>query len=281
MLLATVDKNSVLKALFVVGFLGAGLMTSLYVPVFYRPLAQYAQKAIGEQFGASPIAPVYEEKIKALAQQMNIKQPIIIRKMNAQAMQVFGYHNLFVIFHRFMYLFPLVDTPFLFVSETFFEELTEQEQIFIIGHELTHAKEHHLRYFFLWYFLFSILLFASFWYLLIFPYLIPVLHKRLQSNYYGITIMCFLCTYIVCTTIMSCMYRRHIEWQADDHSLTLFSAHAGGIDYMNRIQKECGDIPAMALCGGLFTTHPSCAERRNYFKQHKNNLNSKGKINEI
>lgn len=249
----------------------AGLIC-LQIPFFYRPLAQYAQNSMEEYYGSSAISPIYEDKITEIAKSMGITQPIIIRKMNTNALLTMGYYNAFATFHLFCSYFPLIDTPFLFISEGFFEDLPEEEQRFLIGHELTHIKGHHTRYLNLCAALFFItfLVFLRFFFKN--RYLSPLMSAYIPAHYHSLTRrllnvcgiwLCFLTTYIgICT------YRKHIEWQADTYSLAHLQSHEGGIKLMERWQRDYY-MAAVNPCWGLFSDHPTCFERRTYFIEHK------------
>src|SRR5438876_215687 len=99
-----------------------------------------------ETYGSMPLAPAYEAKILAIAKELEVTDSMVMRKMNTHALKAFGYNNACAASHVFLGILPLVDTPFLFISEGFFEDLTEEEQRFLIGHELIHIKERHTKY---------------------------------------------------------------------------------------------------------------------------------------
>ena len=126
-------------------FLGLGILFCARNLIFLY-LNDYAIQAAEEQFGSQHLAPAQEEKILSIAHEMGITEPFTIRKMNRFAIAFGGYHNAFAYFPALLHFIPLSNKPFLFISEGFFEDLTLDEQRFLIGHELTHIQENHTLY---------------------------------------------------------------------------------------------------------------------------------------
>lgn len=254
-----------------------GLRYIFMQPWVQQSLKAYACNAMEKRFGSKPLTVEQEEKIKAIATRMDITKPLIIRSMNLETMRTFGYHNLFVAFHHFFDIFPSVDTPFLLVSKDFFEDLSEEEQLFIIGHELAHAKKEHGRYLLLTTILLDCLCILLLWLLWnngtalirLLPqhfYTANPIPERYRSGIFlGISISSLLLT----DTLIPLAYRRHIEWEADTISFTKLQSHDGCIKLMNRWTNE-HYIPAYNPYGGILADHPANNERKHYCIQHKN-----------
>lgn len=249
-------------------------VASLNIPTVQQYLKAYAHNDMQEQFGSQRLAPEQEEKIKAIAKQMGIEQPIIIRKMNHKALIQFGYYNAIAAFHLFFNFLPLVDTPYLFVSEGFFEDLSDAEQQFLIGHELTHIKEQHVRFFN--FILFLVVVVAYF-------LCLYVLRKYIQRKMGGIRTARFqsmvtngasLAVLLMCMlaiNVTGATYKRHIEWVADCASLAQLQSHDGAIKLMDRWEKEY-KVPASNPYWGLFADHPTCADRKKFCREHKETI---------
>lgn len=259
----TFTPQSVSKLLVIMSICVLAVIMCLRIPLFSRALNQYAQHSMQEYYGAAPVSPMYETKILEIAKEMGIGKPIIIRKMNTTSMGIMGYYNAFAAFYLFLHIFPLVDTPFLFISEGFFEDLSESEQRFLIGHELTHIKEEHTRYLSLSMLLFFILFFALLRSGVIKINLYVPLHHRKWIKWFlniSTAYVCFLVTYSG-----ACIYRRHIEWQADMSSLVQLQTREGGIKLVERWQRDF-NMPTQA---DFFSGHPTCAERRKYLLEYQ------------
>jgi Zn-dependent protease with chaperone function len=232
----------------------------------------YSINQAQQKYGNVPLSPEYEKMIRSIAQEMAIEQEFIIRKMNYKALREFGYNNAFVFFYTFFNCIPLCNTPFLFVSEGFFENLSLDEQRFLIGHELVHAQEHHTQYL-------NITL-ISFWMLLI---IVMIFLSRsagivsswhyFQSHLGKFIVQLVLGSLIFCTyyssLLLSLAYRRHIEKTADYTCLTKLKAYDGAFALIDRWHKEF-KVPFYNPYYGLFSTHPSCFERKEYCLKLKN-----------
>lgn len=245
-----------------------------HVPIWHDSIKQYAQSSIEKTYGSARISPIYEAKITTLAKEMGIETPIIMRKMNTTALVLFGYYNAFAIFPQVGNVLPLINTPFLFISEGFFEDLSEQEQRFLIGHELAHIKAEHMRYLGIVKLIaFFILLFLC-WRFIMRP-LMPYLQNLIDPSYHSwlkaglIAATLFICTSLI--NLTSWRYQRHAEWEADIASLTQFKSHEGGLKLMERWQRDY-KIAATNPYWGLCADHPSCVERKNFIIEHQKTL---------
>lgn len=238
----------------------------------YAYLSNCAHQWIETAYGAQPLNPIYEAKVRAIAQEMNITTPFTIRKMNAIALRTVGYFNAFAMFHLFGAILPLVDTPYLFISEGFFEDLSEQEQRFLVGHELVHIREQHNRF---------VPLVAT-------GTLCGLLAAWARYSENGVQhlvekifsashqktgrIITHGTVAVLCATLcelIAVRYQRHNEWVADHESMERLHAHEGGIRLMERWMKDF-KMAEYNVLGVLFADHPSCADRRAYCIECKN-----------
>lgn len=226
-----------------------------------------------QQFGALHVAPEQEEKINHIAREMGISYPIIIRKMNQAALAMFGYHNAFAYIPQLCNLIPTGATPFIFISEGFFEDLSPEEQRFLIGHELIHINEGHLNYLQLSLLLLFLLLAGGAW----------IVRKQIKKSIQNKTPAIYhryIMAFITCVLLWPCglitsltalAYRRHIERDADCRSLEMLCSYEGCLKIADRWQDEL-KVAAHNPYFGLTSDHPSCAERKAYClelqKQH-------------
>ncbi len=229
-------------------------------------LDDYALRVTQDRYGSQSLAPEQEAKIREIADEMNISEPVIIRRMNRETLHAFGYYNAFAYFPQVINCIPISNQPFLFVSEGFFKDLTPEEQRFLVGHELIHIREHHVRYSTLLYVLFVIFLF-SFVFWLNKKRIIPFIdsQERFKNQTYFRTIVVSLLFYISLAIPNLChlAYRRHIEWVADEQSLLALNSFEGGLKLFDRWQKDF-KMPLHSPYYGLLADHPSCYERKMY-----------------
>lgn len=263
---------------FLIGFIIFWLLElhTLYFAhnLYFKPyLEAYAQTSTEQRFGSQRISPIYETMIRNIAKELNITEPFEIRKMNTNALQAFGYGNAFVYFPQLFYCIPLSNIPFLFISQSFFDDLTPIEQRFLIGHELVHIKKHHAQFFPLaLLIIFGILL--TIWWVGTRPlrkFFANLQKKPLQKLGPIISVLLLWISLIVLTQT-GLFYRRHIEWEADNLSLELLNTYDGGIRLMDRWHQEF-NMPlhhSFTNLSGLSATHPSIHERKTYFTTIKN-----------
>ena len=239
-------------------------------------LNAYALKSTEQKFGAQLIAPEQEEKIKMIAQEMGVIENFVIRKMNYNALQTFGYHNAFAYFPALLNFIPISNQPFLYMSEGFFEDLSEAEQRFLIGHELIHIKEHHLQYaIFLLYLLELVLVIAlvlSKKHIFSFAQKYgPVGYQR-SISYVILSLLLGMC--LVIPDLIGFAYRKHVEWEADHESMQLLKTYDGGITLIQRWEREF-KFPWHNPYWGLFSDHPSNFDRKKYCLELKNKWEEK------
>jgi len=231
-----------------------------------RQLNSYAVSSTQELFGSQSLASEQEDKIRIIATKMSVSAPFLVRRMNHAALSSFGYHNAFAYFPSLLTFIPIGNQPFLFVSEGFFEDLSFEEQEFLIGHEIAHIKEQHTRCLHLMMYSFELLLFLIGW-IIFSRYIKPFIKRRCADNYRIAFLTSSLCILVsICAlipTLIQNAYLRHIERVADHESLTTLNSYAGCIKLINRWQKEW-NLPSHNLYLGLFADHPSCHERKTY-----------------
>ncbi|MFI5333275.1 MAG: M48 family metallopeptidase [Candidatus Babeliales bacterium] len=265
------NKATILSLFFIL-VIGITYLSTL--PPIKRYLVTYAQKSMEEAYGSVPLSPVHEVKVQAIAKELGVIESIVMRKMNTNALKAFGYYNAIAASHVFLGILPLVDTPFLFVSEGFFEDLSEREQRFLIGHELIHIKERHTKYIQLVMVLVSLAL-CILWWLYARKRTEAVIAIYIPESYRLLTLFCAgfisICMLEVIPDLMQLWYRRHIEWRADHQSLALLNSHDGGVQLMERWMKEF-KIPQINPYWGLLSDHPSCHERRAYCLAQKHSI---------
>jgi Zn-dependent protease with chaperone function len=253
---------------------------SLYTTVFiyktpsfvYNSISNYAVTNLEATFGAQKLAPQFEEKIKQIAFKMGITEEIHLRKMNYIGLQTFGYYNALYMTPQFFGLLPILDKPYIYISQGFLENLTDDEQLFLIGHELGHLKERHVSYLPLIQLLVNICILALWWYVIL-GYIEQIIMKREWSirlkkhtiNLLGSVIIA-LC--IALSSISILAYYRHIEWQADEISLSCLHSHDGALKLMERWEKEY-KIPSEQGYRDIFSNHPSTKYRIQYCIEHK------------
>lgn len=241
----------------------ASLFTILFViscrHYFSHELESYALTTTQKRFGTLPLALEKEEEIRKIAEEMKVTTPFIIRTMNRDALILYGYHNAFAYFPQFLDFIPISDTAFLFISDGFFEDLSKEEQRFLIGHELTHIQEHHTQY------LSLIMLVTG----LLVGMLLFVIRRRTKGLASHVALFLVCCTLITARNLGNLYYRRHIEKVADHESLTKLKSHDGALALIERWQKEF-NLPLHNSYYGLLADHPSCHERKSYCLNLKN-----------
>ena len=230
----------------------------------------YALKNTQEILGEAPVSAHQEEFIRKVAAQMNVQENFLVRKMSQPALLAHGYCNAFACFPLLFNCIPTGAQPLLFISEGFFEDLTLQEQRFIIGHELTHIKEHHTQYLSLWIIVVQLLVLFFLW-ILFRWYVTPTIKRKCTNKkqriaiYATITFIIFAITELGATLVQK-QYLRDYERVADHYALTTLNCHDGCLALIKRWQSDY-QMPSHNAYYGLFSDHPSCVERKNYCLQ--------------
>ncbi len=230
-------------------------------------------------FGSMPLKPEQEQFVKSIADEIGIANKLIIRKMNHNALAQFGYHNAFAYNPQLYSLFPIESVSFLFISEGFFEDLSLEEQRFLIGHEMIHIKHGHLNYLIMCLLLFFAILVFFAWQIRKRIKLIVQCWVSYRYQIYVMRMVTFvlLCVCNIGTSGADFAYRRYIEKEADCVSMQLLNSYDGCMKLTERWHKEC----KLALHNpyfGLTSDHPSCAERQAYCLELQNQFNQKDLI---
>lgn len=238
---------------------------AIQIPYISQKIQSYAVSSTEEMFGTRSLAPAQEQKIRDIAQKLEVKRPFHVRKMNAQALKNYGYHNAFAYYPQLLSMIPLGNEAFMYISEGFFEDLSEEEQVFLISHELVHIKEEHTKS----------LGFLILCELILITFIVWTLRKRIRNlvakripAYYGT--FAFWGLAIGLWFAIASMgdigiyaYMRHNERVADTQALEKLACHEGLLKITDRWQREF----KMQLHNnyyGIFSDHPSCAERIAY-----------------
>ena len=256
-------------------FLGVNLvgliaLSSVYyvliktVPRFKQQVDNYAIAMVAAEFGSNLLAPAQEANILAIAQEMGICESIVIRKMNTVALQKFGYHNAFACWALLGNVIPFSNQPFMYVSEGFLEDLSAEEQRFLIGHELIHIRDRHAMFIALAYWI-AVLLLLSLVYI-VQRYVRPRLADEPMFLYVLIGVGIYLSLLI--PNLVSLAYRRHIEKAADCESFKLLNSHAGCLKMLERWQSDFKMLQHDVFLG-LLSDHPSCYDRQCYCLEHQ------------
>lgn len=248
-----------------------GISIFVYSDRITQSIQSFAIKEAQKKFGDKSISPEREQEIRSIAQEMNIDKEFLIRKMNREALLKFGYCNAFVYFYTFLNCIPMCSTPFLFISESFFEDLSFEERRFLIGHELVHIEEEHTRYLQMATYLFMIVagLFSYFlgkrWFKKL-----SLSQELNDRKIYRVLIFFIFWLNLVVIGLGNCAYKRYIERVADYRALTTLKAYDGAFKIFNRWHNDY-KVALHNPYYGLLADHPSCDERRTYCQTLKNN----------
>lgn len=232
----------------------------IQIPCIAQKLQSYAISSTEEAFGGRLLSKDQEQKIREIAQKLGVIQTINIRKMNAQSLQQFGYHNAFAYFPHIFNIFPVGDQVFMYISEGFFEDLSPEEQDFLIGHELVHIKLGHTKYIPIIYLVLFILITLGVW----------QLRKRYGFlRYWMVTIGVWLAL-MWTINLGHLSYRRHIERMADIQSLECLGTYKGLLKIIERWMREY-KMPLHNDYYGIFADHPSVWQRQAYCLELQHN----------
>lgn len=250
--------------LFLIGL--CSIFTYISLPYLSTYIARSAIMTAEESLGNRALSPEKEAYIRAIAQEMQISAPFVIRAMNPAALKVFSYHNAFVSFPKFALIVPTAAPAFLHVSDGFFEDLTSAEQRFLIGHELSHLKEEHTKYLFLIIFLVEIVLFMLMgycWYYFWWPRLQQLIAAQYRLVAIGLIITTSFFLVDEGVGVAHNAYLRHCERVADYRALQTLHAYDGFLALLKRWQSEY-QVSSHTNYGGIFSSHPSIIERKEY-----------------
>ena len=197
------------------------------------------------QYGTEPLEPAHEAFIQSIIQELGITKKIIIRKMSRLGITLYGRKNACALFDRY-----------LFVGESFFKELSEEEKRFLIGHELAHLMRNHAL-------TRSVMLFSL---LCISGIISTALALKLQSTYRlsrtpsiitGILAFAF---FNRIGSIGNMMLSRHQEKEADFISVSHLQTAQGGITFLTKASAH-NPYDYSKWLTRLLVSHPSPEER--------------------
>lgn len=201
------------------------------------------QKAM--QYGTEPLEPEHEAFIRGIIQELGITKKIIIRKMSRLGIALYRRKNACALFDRY-----------LFVGESFFKELSEEEKRFLIGHELAHLMRNHIL-------IRSVVFFSL---LFISGIISAALALKLQSTYRlsrttsiitGILAFAF---FNRIGNIGNMMLSRHQEKEADFISVSRLQSSQGGITFLTKASAH-DPYDYSKWSTRLLASHPSPQER--------------------
>ncbi len=261
-----------IPALLILAFVAIILVFVYKKPHFlYQQVENYTIQSIEQCYGNQKMEAKYEQFVYQIVRKMGISENISIRKMNYFALQFYGYHNACAVHPTFLCLFPIIAKPYIFISHGFFEDLPEDEQMYIIGHELAHIRERHVCYLPLVVILVRLVLLATWCFILIY-YICSAkaymnLSVSIQQYVSTLTTLIFIAVMLYVTNLGSLAYRRSIEWDADIKAVSELKCHHGAIALFERWEKIY-KLPKNNGYRDLFSDHPSITDRIEYCKNN-------------
>lgn len=246
-----------LTSIMTVNHVQANICTSL------RTIKNSLDAKVASFFGEEKLSQINELKIQKIVQDMGMSEySIEIRKMNNFALAHTGRDNALVL--------PFLN--YLFISEDFFEELTEQEQRFLIGHELMHIYSNHgaKRLGFLFSALAAGVIFED--RILNEPEKARKIKRFVTSKVGSLGYMFLRGLWPVGITVAGILttfkLARSQEEIADKEVVVRLGKDsiAGGISLLEKFDEECGDRSKYAKLRGLISVQPSFKERINKLK---------------
>lgn len=245
------------------GFYFVSIFCISYLGLFKGQIEPWANNLLESSFGNQPLSQENEAEVRAIIDELNYKEPVIIKKMNWVALQKFGYYNAFACYN--MEGGFISGSPHIFASDNFFKDLSPEERRFIIGHEVMHLRERHI-HFINFVMLFVSVLLLIFYIVFLYPFL-NIRFKALSIKHANFLKWgSFLMIVIACSFVVSAISnasRRYIEADADCKSVTELGTHAGGLKIIDRWCKDF-KMPEHNSYYGIFADHPSCFQRREY-----------------
>lgn len=242
----------------------AGIFIIIPKIIFFNHPKEKMIQEFEQKMGNTNLNKKNEKFINSIAQELNISEPFIIRKMNVYAIKKYGYYNACVAFPTYLN-YPISTTPYLFISENFFTDLSPEEQRFLIGHELIHLKEKHLMYFdFMVFIIGWIIIYAVT--ILSKNFIIPFFRRKIISRRKGNVFIVFTIIILwiflgLTIAIAENYYRYYYEKRADSESLKILKTTEGCLKILDRWEKQF-DMKTEHSYYGLLSDHPSHNERR-------------------
>ncbi len=224
-----------------------------------KPITDY----LVQGYGTQPLAKDQREFVESIMQEMGIRKPIDMRMANWRAKAIWGRNNAIAIYDRY-----------LFISDSFFDELTKEEQRFLIGHELSHIKFYHnSKQLSIWILL---LILVFFLYGKINKILRPPISRRIIRIPVGLFCLWML---LIGRQMISATLSRVCERQADMESVRCLDCPKGGIKFIERLEQVNHIVPRknqfQKVMAPWIATHPSNQERIDYLNDYKTNKDSK------
>ncbi len=209
-----------------------------------------------EELGYTEVSPENEQFIRDIQKEIGLEnQRIRIKRMSKLATRLFGRENAFATLGNN-----------LFISEDWFNTLSQEEKRFLVGHELAHLKKRHpLK-------MYGI----NIGRLLLSICIAEALKKRLSST--GLIPNMLREGLLVLNNLILlldiCYLSRKCEYEADDIAARELNNPDGGIVFFERLIKEVRDPESRfaikrifsRLYKKLFSTHPEFEERIDHMR---------------
>ena len=205
-----------------------------------------------EQLGYTDASPEIETFVRNLQKELGMESyRIRIKRMSFHAeKRVLGKRNAAV--HSFSNLMT--------IGEKWFKTLTEQEKRALIGHELMHLKQHHLRK--------QLILNVST--TAFFIFLASKISQKANSKPTPSDFTKLYST-LALMSIPKNWYSRRCEREADILAAQQLKCAPGGVQLFKRFLNEAADPQSRfafkRFFANLFASHPSCEERIKYLQE--------------
>jgi Zn-dependent protease with chaperone function len=201
--------------------------------------------------GRVDLSAEYVNQIRSVMSKMNFDMPVNLKKMNSQTLRIYGYYNAIAAYPMLLKIIPL-NKPYIFASESFFEDITKEEQVFLIGHELMHIfyKDP------IWHNVIFNFLFIS-----LIAFIIFLIYNYICINKIALTIIFILSLGII--NLGKFAHSRYFEKRADLESMQILCSHEGCLKYIDRCEEF---FNMKSDNNSWLSDHPSNNQRRNYCK---------------
>ncbi|MEX2437687.1 MAG: M48 family metalloprotease [Candidatus Babeliales bacterium] len=227
------------------------------------PFTKHITDYLVQGFGTQPLSKKHQRLVKSLMHKMNISKPIDMRLANWQTKALWGRNNALAMYDHY-----------LFISDSFFNELSKKEQRFLIGHELSHIKFNHNSK------QLSVLILLIMLVFFVYKHIYAFLRTRISRRIIRIPIglFCFWAL-LVGRQVIYATLSRVCERQADKESALCLHCPEGGIAFFNRLEKTA-QFPQkknrlQKALSPWVATHPSNKERIECLKDFKINKDQK------
>lgn len=247
-----------MKRLYAICFLSI-LAFSLPALPFTKPITDY----LVQGYGTQPLSKKQTRLVTSIMKEMGITKPIDMRMANWRAKATWGRNNAIAMYDQY-----------LFISDSFFDELSKEEQRFLIGHELSHIKfGHNSKQLTV---LILLIILAFFLYGKINKALRARIQRRIITLPLGLFCLWLL---LVGRQITSATLSRICERQADMESVRCLNCPKGGIKFFDRLERADKITVAQnrikKWLGPWIATHPSNKARIDYLNDFKTDKDKK------